>query len=126
MILLIHRDKGGLKMKKLIATALITLTLVSTLALTTQTNENEQLSQITTTQQGNRKIDTTKWVDGTSQTIIREGKSKIITMWNTSDGNYWHATTDIKTGAFDQDGEITMQMIFYMNQYDELINVKTI
>lgn len=113
-------------MKKLITTALITLSLVSTLAITTQTNENEQLSQITTTQQGNRKIDTTKWVDGTSQTIIREGKSKIITMWNTSDGNYWYATTDFKTGAFDQEGEITMQMIFYMNQYDELINVKTI
>lgn len=113
-------------MKKLIATALITLTMVSTLAATTQVNEDEQLMQITTTQQGNRKIDTTKWVDGTSQTIIREGKSKIITMWNTSDGNYWHATTDLKTGAFDQDGEITMQMIFYMNQYEELINVKTI
>ena len=113
-------------MKKLITTALITLSLVSTLAITTQTNENEQLMQISTTQQGNRKIDTTKWVDGTSQTIIREGKSKIITMWNTSDGNYWTATTDVKTGAFDQEGEITMQMIFYMNQYDELINVKTI
>lgn len=126
MVLLIHRDEGGLKMKKLITAALITLTLVSTLAITTQTNENEQLMQITTTQQGNRKIDTTKWVDGTSQTIIREGKSKIITMWNTSDGNYWHATTDVKTGAFDQDGEITDQMIFYMNQYDELINAKTI
>ena len=126
MVLLIHRDKGGIKMKKLITTALITLSLVSTLAITTQTNENEQLMQITTTQQGSRKIDTTKWVDGTSQTIIREGKSKIITMWNTSDGNYWYATTDVKTGAFEQDGEITMQMIFYMNQYDELINVKTI
>lgn len=113
-------------MKKLIATALITLSLVSTLSATTQTNENEQLMQITTTQQGNRKIDTTKWVDGTSQTIIREGKSKIITMWNTSNGNYWYAITDLTTGAFDQDGEITMQMIFYMNQYDELINVKTI
>lgn len=113
-------------MKKLIATALITLTLVSTLAITTQTNENEQLMQITTTQQDNRKIDTTKWVDGTSQTIIREGKSKIITMWNTSDGNYWHATTDLTTGAFTQEGNITSQMIFYMNQYDELINVKTI
>lgn len=113
-------------MKKLITIALITLTLVSTLAITTQTNENEQLMQITTTQQGNRKIDTTKWVDGTSQTIIREGNSKIITLWNTPDGNYWHATTDVKTGAFDQDGEITMQMIFYMNQYDELINVKII
>lgn len=113
-------------MKKLIATALITLTIVSTLAITTQTNEDEQLMQITTTQQGNRKIDTTKWVDGTSQTIIREGKSKIITMWNTSDGNYWNATTDLKTGSFDQEGEITMQMIFYMNQYEELINVKTI
>lgn len=113
-------------MKKLIAIALITLTMVSTLATTTQVNENEQLSQITTTQQGNRKIDTTKWVDGTSQTIIREGNSKIITMWNTSDGNYWNATTDLKTGAFDQEGEITMQMIFYMNQYEELINVKTI
>ena len=126
MVLLIHRDTGGIKMKKLITTALITLSLVSTLAITTQTNENEQLMQISTTQQGNRKIDTTKWVDGTSQTIIREGKSKIITMWNTSDGNYWTATTDVKTGAFDQEGEITMQMIFYMNQYDELINVKTI
>ena len=126
MVLLIHRDKGGIKMKKLITTALITLSLVSTLAITTQTNENEQLMQISTTQQGSRKIDTTKWVDGTSQTIIREGKSKIITMWNTSDGNYWYATTDVKTGAFDQEGEITMQMIFYMNQYDELINVKTI
>lgn len=113
-------------MKKLIGTVLITLTMVSTLAATTQTNEDEQLMQITTTQQGNRKIDTTKWVDGTSQTIIREGKSKIITMWNTSDGNYWNATTDLKTGAFDQEGEITMQMIFYMNQYEELINVKTI
>lgn len=113
-------------MKKLITVALITLTMVSTLAAATQTNENEQLMQISTTQQGNRKIDTTKWVDGTSQTIIREGKSKIITMWNTSDGNYWHATTDVKTGTFDQDGEITMQMIFYMNQYEELINVKTI
>lgn len=113
-------------MKKLITVALITLTMVSTLAATTQTNEDEQLMQITTTQQGNRKIDTTKWVDGTSQTIIREGKSKIITMWNTSDGNYWNATTDLKTGTFDQDGEITMQMIFYMNQYEELINVKTI
>lgn len=113
-------------MKKLITTALITLSLVSTLAITTQTNENEQLMQITTTQQGSRKIDTTKWIDGTSQTIIREGKSKIITMWNTSDCTYWTATTDVKTGAFDQEGEITMQMIFYMNQYDELINVKTI
>lgn len=113
-------------MKKLITASLITLSLVSTLAITTQTNEDEQLMQITTTQQGNRKIDTTKWVDGTSQTIIREGKSKIITMWNTSDGNYWHGITDVKTGAFDQDGEITDQMIFYMNQYDELINVKTI
>ena len=126
MVLLIHRNEGGLKMKTLITTALITLTLVSTIVATTQVNEYEQLMQITTTQQGNRKIDTTKWVDGTSQTIIREGKSKIITMWNTSDGNYWNATTDLKTGAFDQDGEITMQMIFYMNQYDELINVKTI
>ena len=113
-------------MKKLIAAAILTSTLVSTLATTTQTNENEQLIQITTTQQGNRKIDTTKWVDGTSQTIIREGKSKIITMWNTSDGNYWNATTDLKTGAFDQEGEITTQMIFYMNQYEELINVKII
>lgn len=113
-------------MKRLITAALITLTLGSTLAITTQTNENEQLSQITTKLQGNRKIDTTKWVDGTSQTIIREGKSKIITMWNTPDGNYWHATTDVKTGAFDQEGEITMQMMFYMNQYDELINVKII
>lgn len=113
-------------MKKLITVALITVTLVSTLAATTQTNENEQLMQISTTQQGNRKIDTTKWVDGTSQTIIHEGKSKIITMWNTSDGHYWHATTDLKTGAFDQDGTITAQMIFYMNQYDELINVKTV
>ena len=113
-------------MKKLITVALITLTLVSTLAVTVQTNENEQLMQITTTQQGNRKIDTTKWVDGTSQTIIREGKSKIITMWNTSDGHYWHATTDLKTGEFSQDGELTNQMIFYMNQYDELINVKTV
>lgn len=113
-------------MKKLITAALITLALVSTLSVTTQTNENEQLMQISTTQQGNRKIDTTKWVDGTSQTIIREGKSKIITMWNTSDGHYWHATTDLKTGAFSQDGQITTQMIFYMNQYDELINVKTI
>lgn len=113
-------------MKTLITVALITLTMVSTLAATTQTNENEQLMQISTTQQGNRKIDTTKWVDGTSQTIIREGKSKIITMWNTPDGNYWNATTDVKTGAFDQEGEITMQMIFYMNQYEELINVKTI
>ena len=126
MVLLIHRDKGGIKIKKVITTALISLSLVSTLAITTQTNENEQLMQISTTQQGSRKIDTTKWVDGTSQTIIREGKSKIITMWNTSDGNYWYATTDVKTGAFDQEGEITMQMIFYMNQYDELINVKTI
>ena len=71
MVLLIHRDKGGIKMKKLITTALITLSLVSTLAITTQTNENEQLMQISTTQQGSRKIDTTKWVDGTSQTIIR-------------------------------------------------------
>lgn len=113
-------------MKKLISTTLITLTIISTIVTTTQTNEDEQLMQITTTQQGNRKIDTTKWVDGTSQTIIREGKSKIITMWNTSDGNHWTATTDLKTGAFDQEGEITMQMIFYMNQYDELINVKTI
>lgn len=113
-------------MKKLITAALITLSLVSTLAFNTQTNEDEQLMHITTTQQGNRKIDTTKWVDGTSQTIIREGKSKIITMWNTPDGNYWHAITDVKTGAFDQEGEITMQMIFYMNQYDELINVETI
>ena len=126
MVLYKSRDELGLKMKKLITTALIALTLASTLAVTTQTNENEQLMQITTTQQGNRKIDTTKWVDGTSQTIIREGKSKIITMWNTSDGNYWNATTDLKTGAFDQEGEITMQMIFYMNQYEELINVKTI
>lgn len=113
-------------MKKLIATALITLTMVSTLATTIQTNENEQLMQITTTQHGNLKIDTTNWVDGTSQTIIREGKSKITTMWNTSDGNYWTATTDFKTGAFDQYGEITNQMIFYMTQYDGLINVQTI
>lgn len=113
-------------MKKLIATALVTLTMISTVAITTQTNEDEQLMQITTTQQGNRKIDTTKWIDGTSQTIIREGKSKIITMWNTSDGNYWNATTDLKTGAFNQEGEITTQMIFYMNQYDALINVQTI
>ena len=113
-------------MKKLIATALITLSLVSNLAITTQTNENEQLMQITTTHHDNCKIDTTKWVDGTSQTIIREGKSKIITMWNTSDDNYWHVTTDLKTGAFSQEGEITSQMIFYMKQYDELINVKTI
>lgn len=113
-------------MKKLIATALITLTIISTLVTTIQTNEDEHLMQITTTQQGNRKIDTTKWVDGTSQTIIREGKSKIITMWNTSDGNYWNATTDLKTGTFDQDGEITTQMIFHINQYDELINVQTI
>lgn len=113
-------------MKTLITAALITLTSVSTLAATTQTNENEQLMQISTTQQGNRKIDTTKWVDGTSQTIIREGKSKIITMWNTLDGHYWQATTDLKTGAFEQDGEITTQMIFYMNQYNELINVKTV
>lgn len=113
-------------MKTLITAALITLTLVSTMTATIQTNENEQLMQISTTQQGNRKIDTTKWVDGTSQTIIREGKSKIITMWSTSDGHYWQATTDLKTGAFDQEGEITMQMIFYMHQYDELINVKTI
>lgn len=113
-------------MKKLITVALITLTLVSTLVVTTQTNYDEQLMQISTTQQGNLKIDTTKWVDGTSQIIVREGKSKIITMWSTLDGNYWQATTDLKTGAFDQDGEITMSMIFYMNQYDELINVKTI
>lgn len=113
-------------MKTLITAALITLTLVSTMTATIQTNENEQLMYISTTQHGNRKIDTTKWVDGTSQTIIREGKSKIITMWDTSDGHYWHGITDVKTGAFDQEGEITMQMIFYMNQYDELINVKTI
>lgn len=113
-------------MKKLITVALILSTLVSALSVTTQTNENEQLMQISTTQQGSRKIDTTKWVDGTSQTIIREGKSKIITMWNTSDGHYWHATTDLKTGEFTKDGQITTQMIFYMNQYDELINVKTI
>lgn len=113
-------------MTKLITLALIPLTMVSTLALTIQTNENEQLMQISTTQQGNRKIDTTKWVDGTSQTIIREGKSKIMTMWSTSDGHYWYATTDLKTGSFTQDGQITTQMIFYMNQYDELINVKTV
>lgn len=113
-------------MKKLIAATIISLTLVSTLATTTQVNDDEHLMQIRTMQDGKRKIDTTEWVDGTSQTIIREGKSKIITMWNTSDGNYWYATTDFKTGAFDQEGEITMQMIFYMNQYDELINVKTI
>lgn len=112
-------------MKKLIATALITLTAFSTLA-PIQTNEDEQLMQITTTHEGKFKIDTTTWVDGTTQTIIREGKSKIITMWNTTDGNYWNATTNFKTGEFSQDGEITTQMIFYMKQYDELINVKTI
>lgn len=113
-------------MKKLITAALITLTIISTLVTTTQTNEDEHLMQIRTMQDCKRKIDTTKWVDGTSQTIIREGKSKIVTMWNTSDGSYWTATTDLKTGVFDQEGEITDQMIFHMNQYDELINVKII
>ena len=113
-------------MKKLIAAAILILTMVSTVATTTQVNENEQLMNIRTMQDGKRKIDTTEWVDGTSQTIIREGKSKIVTMWNTSDGYYWTGTTDLKTGEFTADGTMTDQMIFHMNQYEALINVQTI